>query len=159
MAPKLPPIPRLADGRGNEGRNAIFGSVNAIRIALTRVVQDEIDFRETEPRDLHVEIKIDERLQFDREDFLVPSGIQRELVVSDDICPSFFCAEMCKRDRGHGLHAEQLRGFNTTVARDDFTIFRDQDGVREPEPFNTRGNLFDLLAAMFARVTGIGSEL
>ena len=70
-------------------RDHILRGINRIWISFTCLVEHEVDLGQAEPGQLDIEIEVDQRLELDCEDLLVPSGIERELVVSDVIDPAF----------------------------------------------------------------------
>ena len=61
------------------------------------------------PVSVDVEVEIDQRLQLDRQDLLVPAGIQRELVVGQDIGAALLGRQMRQPQRRHRLQAESWR--------------------------------------------------
>lgn len=80
VAPALPHIPAPADRTLGRRDHRILGGVRSRRIGLDRTVEHEIDFREAEAGECYVEVEVDERLQFDCQDFLIPAGISASLL-------------------------------------------------------------------------------
>ena len=83
---KLPEISQTGDGLRSNRRLPIGGIIGRL---LARSVGQQIDFRCLEAGDLDVELEVKARqvLEFDRQDLLIPPGIEGELVVGDDIGP------------------------------------------------------------------------
>jgi hypothetical protein len=54
-----------------------------------RLLEEEVDLRNREPGQFDVELEVDEALQLDCQELLVPAGLLGELVVSQDIGPLF----------------------------------------------------------------------
>ena len=91
--------------RSVEGRNGICRR-DLASVALPPVqVQVEIDFGQREARQRDLEVEIDERLQLDRQDLAVPTGVEGELVVREDVGAPFFRREMGQPERGNRVKA------------------------------------------------------
>ena len=62
---------------------------------------------------------------------------------------------------GHSLNVADYAtkiGAGVNGIRADAILIRDEHGIGKPEPFDTRGNLFDLLLAVCSGVVGIGAQ-
>jgi hypothetical protein len=85
-------------GRGqswvNQRRHLIISMLLEAWRRLPGLIEDKVNLGQREAGDLDIEIEIDEGLEFDREHFPVPAGIQRKLVVGDDISPALGGIEM-----------------------------------------------------------------
>ena len=140
---------------GGHGRYRVFRRIRTIRITVAGFVEREVDLGETEAGDRHIETQVDQALEFDREDLAVPASIQRELVVGEDIGPSFGLGQMRERDRRHRLHAEQASRLDPTMAGNDLAFVRHQHRVREAEAFDAVGDLSDLFLGVCARIARV----
>src|SRR5690606_5472911 len=136
-------------------RHEILYSLASVRVGLTGLFENEIDLSQTEPGEFDVELKIDQRLQLDGEDLLVPAGIQRELVVRENIGPPLCFGEMRQGQRGHALHAEKLGRLDSSVACDDLAITRDEHGIGEAEALDRGCDLLELFSGMGSRVARV----
>ena len=155
---KQPEVAAARDRRTGRDDDCVVSSIAAIGIGLARFVDHEVDFGEAEPGQLDIELEVDQRLQLDGEDLLVPPGIERELVVGQHVGAPLGLGEMRQRDGRHRLPFEQLGRFDPAVAGDDLAIVGDKHRVGEPEPLDRRGDLLDLLLGMRARVARIRTE-
>jgi hypothetical protein len=80
-------------------------------------------------------------LELDCQNFPVPTGVQRELVVSEHVGPSLRRGEVRQTDDRHLFHVDQFRGCGASMAGDDLEVFTDQDRIREAELLNAFGDL------------------
>ena len=87
MAAEPPEIAVARDRRAGCEGNCIVRPIGTVGIRLARLVDDEVDLGQAEAGQLDVEVEVDQRLQLDREDLLVPAGIERELVVGEHVGP------------------------------------------------------------------------
>src|SRR5205823_12525669 len=64
-----------------------YGIFRAARraVSLASILQDDVDFRHLEPGQFDFDIEIDQTLQLDRQNLLVPPGLLGELVVGQDV--------------------------------------------------------------------------
>ena len=155
MSTQLPDLApaghRYLAGVGND----VFGRVVAFGVRGTGLVNDEINLSDFETREVDVEFKVEQALQLDREDFFVPPGVKRQLVVGQDVSAPLRLGQMRERDRGNGFHPEELGSLDTAMTSDDIAIIRDEDWVGEAELFNRLRNLLDLRLRMRACIAGI----
>jgi hypothetical protein len=121
-------------------------------------VQHQIDFGEREAGDLHVEIEIDEGLQLNREYLAIPAGIQRKLVVGEDVSPALRRIQVGQANRRDGLQADELGCLHPAMSGDDLVIITDQDRIGEAELPDAVGDLPDLLLGMGTGIPGTGSQ-
>ena len=67
-----------------------------------------VDLADREAGELDVVLRLDQALQLDREQFLVPAGVQRELVVGEDVGPLLGLGEMREAQARHLASADRL---------------------------------------------------
>jgi hypothetical protein len=93
---ELPEISDSAHRRGGipERGDLVVWCGRAAGRALLYFIQHKVDLGQGEAGQLQVEIHLEEPLQFDGQQLAVPAGIERELVVGDDIGPAFGRIEM-----------------------------------------------------------------
>jgi hypothetical protein len=108
------------------------------------IVEHERDFIEGETGQLHLEIEVDQTLQFDRQQFSVPPRRLRELVVGKHVGPPLGRPEVRKPYGWHAEVSEKLCSLDPTVPGNDLIVVADQDWVGEAEPFDAAGDLPDL---------------
>src|SRR2546421_30216 len=88
MAPARQAAPGYGRAGLDDGRDLVVRTILWIRRRLPRLLEHQIDLGKRETGDLHVEFKVDESLQFDREHLVVPAGIEGELVVGEEVGPA-----------------------------------------------------------------------
>ena len=130
---------------------AAFG-IGRIRIGVPGLVEHEIDFSKAEPGQLDIELKVDEPLQLDRQNLPVPAGVERQLVVSDDVSAPLSVREMRQFDCRHGLPAQRAGGLHPAMAGNDLAVLGDQHRVGESKPADRRRYLLELLLRMGPRI-------
>ena len=79
-------------------------------------VQEEVDLGRFEAGQLDFESEIDKLLQLDGQDFPVPAGFQRDLVVREDIGPLLRLAHVGNPDRGDSGQSEKLGCLQAAMA-------------------------------------------
>ena len=96
MPIELPQVPAPGHGRSrvDRGGDLVLWTALRVRRRFPRLVQQQIDLGERKAGDLDVKVDVDERLQLDREHLAVPAGVQRELVVGDNVGPALCRIEM-----------------------------------------------------------------
>ena len=85
MAPESPKVALSSDWGSRLGRDDIFWRIATGGVGITRLIENEVDLCEAEACQLDLEVEIDQALQLDRENFLIPAGVERELVVGKDV--------------------------------------------------------------------------
>ena len=70
---------------GPETAGTTSSGVSALEAGFARVVEHAIDLGEAEAGQVDFELEVDQPLQLDRQDRLVPAGVERELVVAEDV--------------------------------------------------------------------------
>ena len=97
--------------------------------------------------------------EFEAEQFVVPAGVQRQLVVGNDVGPLLRLAQSGKLDHRHRRHAELPRRQQPAVAGNDAVVAVDQDRVRPAELADRGGDLRHLrIASASGRSWRTGSE-
>jgi hypothetical protein len=129
-----------------------------VRRPFAGLVEYNVDLVQREPGDLDVEIDRDQALQLDRQQLLVPPGIEGELVIGQYIGPPLRHIEMGETQRRDALQPKKFCGLDTAVAGDDLAVLPDQHRVGEPEPPDAVGDLLHLLLGMGARIARIGPQ-
>jgi hypothetical protein len=160
MAAELPEIARLAN-RGREirhRREPILGTGRRVRRRLARIVEDQVDLRLAEARQINLEIEVDQRLQFLRQDLTVPAAILGELVVGEEVSAPFRRSEVGEAKGRDLFHAEELGGLDPAVPGNDLAVVTDEDRIIESEPLDALGDLLDLLLRVRPRVAAIGPQ-
>jgi hypothetical protein len=71
---------------------ALRTALGAIRPAS--ILQDKVDFRHLEPGQFDFKVELEQPLQLDRQNRLVPSGLRRKLIVGQDVGPLVGIAQM-----------------------------------------------------------------
>jgi hypothetical protein len=102
------------------------------------------DLQLAEAGERQIEAEAAEITEFQSEQILVPAGVQRELVVGNDVCPLLRLAQTGKLDDRYGCHPELPCRQQPPVAGYDAVLAVDQDRVGEAELADRRGNLRDL---------------
>jgi len=85
----------------------------------------------------------------------IPTGVLGQLVIGQDIGALLRLAHVSKENRRHLLDAEQLRRLNPSMPCQHAVVAIEKDGICEPEPANTIGDLPDLLCRVDTGITGI----
>ena len=89
---------------------------------------------------------------------LVPGAVQRQLVVTDTICPLLRLAQVLEANHWH-LGEPQLAGRQQpTVAGEDAALLVDQHRVGPPELHHARRDLVYLALTVRARVALVGAQ-
>ena len=112
-----------------------------------------------EPGQHQVEVEALQIAEFNGQQFEVPAGVQRQLVIGDDICLLLGLAPALG-DHGRDLGQAQLAGSRqTSVPREKSTVLINEDRVG-PAPLADRGcDLRDLFVRVRAGVARIGRDL
>ena len=96
--------------------------------------------------------------QFDRQQFLVPTGVERQTVVGNDVRALLRRRQVRQLDHRHVGQAQLACGRQTSVARDDTLDRIHQDRRGPAELGNAGGDLGDLRIAVRARIAGVGDQ-
>ena len=126
---------------------------------LARFLKDEVDLRHLEPGQFDIDLELDQPLQFDRQQLLVPAGLLGELVVGQDIGALIGLAQVRQPAGRHCVDAEELGRFHAAVAGDDLLGIVDQDRVAEAELLDALCDLANLLLRMRAGIVWVRPQL
>ena len=151
VRPELPDLARADPGRGGV-REGVVGRI--IRLLGGDGRQEVVDLRNREARDVEVELEIrgQERPQLRGEQVLVPAGIERQFVVSEDIGALLGPAQVLDLQTGHLGQAEECRCGHAPVTGQDGPRLVDQHRRGEAELPDAGGDLPDLLRGMGAGI-------
>ena len=102
-------------------------------VLLFRLLEQCFNFLIAEADDVQIEAVHLERLQFDPQHLLVPTGIHRQTIVCDDQRAALRFGEMVEDDDRDFGHPEFPGGKQARVARNDHSVRADEDWIRPPE--------------------------
>ena len=122
MATQQPQVAHACYWVTADRRDRILRRIAAIGIGLAGFIEHEVDLGQAEPGHLDIELQVDQRLQLDREDLLVPPGIERELVVGEHVGAPLGIGEMRQGQGRHPLHPKQLGRLDPAVPGNDLAI-------------------------------------
>jgi hypothetical protein len=94
VPPKFPDVALPGYRIAAQDRNFVFRLIASVGRALANIVEQEIDFRERKAGELNIEFEIHQCLKLDCQDLAIPTGIQRQLVVRENIGAAVCIAEM-----------------------------------------------------------------
>ena len=94
-----------------------------------------------------------------RSSVVVPAGVQRELVVRDDVRALLRFGEVVQNNDGHLLELQLPGGKEPAVPGDDAAFGIHQDRVVETELGDAGGDLRDLRVRMRPRIPRVRNEL
>ena len=119
-----------------------------------------IDLGRLEARDLDVEVEVDgrERLQLNRQEFLVPARELRQAVVRDEVGAPLRLVQIANANRGHLGQPEPLRRLQPGVPGHHLAALVDQDRIGEAERADAVGDPPDLPFTMGPRIARVGLE-
>jgi hypothetical protein len=152
---ELPEIPNAAPRRTWLAQQPVF--IGVARLLRGDPLDEAVDLRDREARHTDVEVEVlgDQALKLAGKDLLVPSGVERELVVGKHVGPLLGGAHCLNASAGNGVESQVRGGGHTPVAGENHVGLVDQHGVREPEPPDGVGNLSDLPLGMRSRVSRV----
>ena len=132
--PVLAQHPDIA-GHGDRGlrrlRHRVF--VGVAGVDLFRVAEQILDLLVGEADDVEIEAVLLERLQFDAQHLLIPSGVERQPVVGQNKRAPLRFGQMVEDDDRDFGHAQFAGGQQAGVAGDDDPIGAGKNWVRPPE--------------------------
>src|SRR5580704_469500 len=99
---------------------------------------------------------LNKTILLDCEYLAVPAGVERELVVGDNVGTSLDLRKVREAQHGGLRETKQLRRGNTTMTRNNLAVVRRQHRIHEAEALDRRSNLLDLCLAVAARIARIG---
>ena len=75
VAPELPEVALTRDCETRSKADLVVLTIELIGISVARLIKHQVNLGEAEPGELGIELKVDQRLQLDRQDLLVPASI------------------------------------------------------------------------------------
>ena len=141
----LPDVASAGYRRAGGLWHQIIAGITVSAVGALRFLDNEIDLRNLKTSELHVKVEINEVLQLDCEHLPVPACVLGQLIVSKDIGLPLLFAEMRERERGDGLDTKQLSCLNAAVPGNNLALITNENRVHKTEPFDTAGDLLDLL--------------
>jgi hypothetical protein len=125
------------------------------------VLDQTVEFgdREAGVFDLELGIEKLKLLKFGGEDFLIPSRIERQLVVGNHIGAHLRRRHVHKPPARHRLHLEELGRLQPSMTGENVVVSVDQDRIGETVLADARGDLAALLARVRTGVPGIRPQL
>src|SRR5205085_2754817 len=142
--PQRPKVASLCHGGTAYIWNQVLRSVGTVGVGLAELVDCEVHLCEAEASDRYVELEINQGLEFNGKNLSIPSRIECQLVVGQDVSAPLRVRQMRKSDRRHRFPAEELCSFNAAMACNDFATVGDKNGIGEAKTADARGDLFDL---------------
>src|SRR5271170_4153019 len=124
-----PDITRLRSGCRRNGRDDLV-----VRVAGRG--ENHIDLAVRESGQIDVDIERSEFAQFQLQDFQVPAGIERYLVVSDSECSLLDLRETGQDDGGNLGKPHRTRGLKPAMTRDNMVFGINENGIGESERFD-----------------------
>ena len=112
----------------------------------------------SEARERQVEAKVLEFAELQREQFRIPAGVQRQLVVGDDVGAFLRCAQSRQFDDRHLGDAEFPRSHEPPMTGYDAVVAIDEDGGGPTELADGGGDLRDLGIGMGAGIAGVWDQ-
>ena len=148
VRPQLPKIAKIDAARCDVGQNVV---VRIARLLGGQAFDQTVDLRHLKTD--HPDIKPDilggeQALQLLSEKLFIPTGIQRQLVVSNHISPLLGLGHVFNADAGDSFQPEGLGGLDPPMTCKDGVRLVDQHRVGKAEGPDRLGNLLQLLFGM-----------
>lgn len=119
---------------------------------------DRVDFGQVKTGQLYGEVHVDQTLQLNCQDLVVPPRLFGQTVVGQDLS-ALFCVAQVINPLGRDLGpAKQLRRLNPTMARDDAVLAINEHRVYEAKLLNQCSDFADLTLRMGPRLPIMGLE-
>jgi hypothetical protein len=132
------------------------GPAGGVCGAITGGVEDEVSFGQREARDRHIESEVNQPLELDCQDFLIPAGVERQLVVGEYVGPPLIGRHGLDTHARHRRHIQNLGSFDTAMPRQNHVLGVDKDGICEAEGPDAVCDLPDLFARMPSGIARVG---
>jgi len=127
-----------------------------VRFCFRSPVQNDVYFRNIKTGQNNLELVVEQSLQFDGEDFLVPASLLGQPIVGQNVSPFLCRTEVGNLHRWDLGKSQQLRRRNPPVTGDNLVGLVYQNGVGETELLDSGGDLPDLFACMRTCIARIG---
>jgi len=148
--------PQIADSAHRDVTRLGNGVVILIVLVLS---QKFSQLRIAEAGEGRIKTVLLECRQFLGEQFVIPSGIQREFVIGEDVGALLNFGEVIENDHRHLGQTRPQRPAQPGVSGQDAGPGLDQDGIGEPEFLNAPGKLVDLFVRMRSGVAVVRNQL
>src|SRR6516164_7624350 len=150
MLTELPNVanPAHSDTRTGFG-NFVLGA-GAFLPSFLGIMQDELDVTHVEASQLDVEVKIDQTLQFNGENFPVPTGFFGEPVISDDVSALVRRREMTEPQGRHLGQPEELCCLDPAMTGNNHVRIIHKHRIVEAESLDAVCDLSDLFTRVRA---------
>ena len=149
-----PHVAQLANCLFLHGRHRV-----RIGLAFRRGVergQQFVDIAKVEPGQPDVVPAVHQLAQIQRQHLVVPSGVQRQFVVGDDVGAFLRVAQVPQAQAWHVGPSQLPRGQHAPVAGDDAALAIDQHRIGKAELLDAGRDLSHLSIRMRAAVAGVG---
>src|SRR5262249_33146770 len=114
--------------------------------------------RRVEPHNFQVKADLDEILQFDGERRIVPTGFERQLIVSKDVGAKIGVAEVLNANYRNFREANVLCSLHAAVACNDYIVSIYEHWLRIAKALNGASKRPNLSPAVRARVPRMGLQ-
>jgi hypothetical protein len=154
MLAEYPDVAWLRSRRCREGRNDLIIGIGSRR-------ENDVDLTGREAGQSRIDIDIDrsELAQFELQDFQIPAGIERDLVVGDSKRPLLGLREAGQGDSWDLSKPHDPGGLKPAMSRDDVALRISKDRIGEAERVDGRPDLLDLTLGMCTGIARIGNEV
>lgn len=122
---------------------------------IVQVLQERRDFDLAEPGQIKVVVQLEDAIELRLQLHLVPTGVERELVVGDHVRSPLSVGKSSQHDARHRRHPCFFRCPHAPFACDDRISLVDQDRVREPKFGDRSRDLGDLRLAVCTGVVAV----
>jgi len=154
--PQIVEQPQIADSAHRDVTRLGNGVVILIVLVLS---QKFSQLRIAEAGEGRIKTVLLECRQFLGEQFVIPSGIQREFVIGEDVGALLNFGEVIENDHRHLGQTRPQRPAQPGVSGQDAGPGLDQDGIGESEFLNATSNLLDLFVRMSSGVAVVRNQL
>ena len=155
MLSEMPKVSRLSDTRFLQF--GIHVEVVLLRFVVRREQVGNLGF--VEARERYIEVHALQGFHLDAQHFLIPSRIEREAIVCEDVRFLLRFREVIHEYTRNLLDVLLLRGEDSAMSRYDVELPVDDGGIHEAELTERRTQLGDLLLRVGAGVIHIRDEL
>jgi hypothetical protein len=144
--------------RAGHHRNVICHGFVVFRLVDIPAERDVGEFRGVEPQQVKIELQVFQVQHFEPQQLVVPSGVQRELIVRNQVCFFLRFGQVAEFDAGNRLEAEQSGGGEPPVAGDQAIFAVQQYRIRKPEFLDAGRDLRHLIIRVRPGVSGIWNK-
>ena len=155
MLSEMPKVSRLSDTRLLQF--CIYIEIVLLRLIICREQIGNLRF--VKARERYIEVHALQGFHLDAQHFLIPTRIEREAVVCEDVRFLLRFRQMLGKDARHAFHALRLGNGDAPVTCKDAVILVNDDRIDKAKLSQTAAQLVELLLRMCPCVVGIGHEL